>query len=80
MRKCRLYIIVMLLLCVLGMNGCKKGHKDDAVSATLSPFASQSEIDAYNKKMASKIKVKKANGKYKYNQKENLINDKYRNF
>ena len=73
-------VSIMLIIC-LSFVGCgnKKQTKEEAIP-TLSPFASQEEIEAYNKKLASKIKVKKANGKYKYNQKENVINDKYRNY
>lgn len=76
----RLAVIIGLMLMMLCITGCGKSKKEEVVP-TLSPFASQDEIDEYNQKIkASKIKVKKANGKYKYNQKDKIINDKYRNF
>ena len=70
--------VCVLMIMLILLTAC--GKKKEEPMPTLSPFASQQEIDEYNKKMASKIKVKKANGKYKYNQKDNVINDKYRNF
>ena len=73
------FMITVLLLSIVGCGKGKDKEKKEVIP-TLSPFATQEEIDEYNKKMASHIKVKKEKGEYKYTQEKNMINDKYRNY
>ena len=82
MKKQKMLLVLCLCLIMSSLCACGKNKKEkiDEPIGTLSPFASEEEKDAYYKKLASKIKVKKANGKYKYDQEDNIINDKYRNF
>ncbi len=79
----RLICYIVCMCIVISIVGCgkesKKANKAEAIP-TLSPFATQEEIDEYYKKLASHIKVKKEKGDYKYTQEKNVLNDKYRNY
>ena len=79
----RLICYIVCMCIVISFAGCgkesKKVNKEEAIP-TLSPFATQEEIDEYYKKLASHIKVKKEKGDYKYTQEKNVLNDKYRNY
>ena len=79
--KRRILLVLCICICALSMCACgkKKVEKEEPLP-TLSPFATEEEKDAYYKKLTAHIKVEKANGKYDYDQEDNIINDKYRNY
>ena len=63
----RLICYIVCMCIVISFVGCGKESKEvkkEETIPTLSPFATQEEIDAYYKKLASHIKVKKEKGDY----------------